>query len=91
MLLCAVRAAVKYAIGLHAMTNDTASTMRAGGRQRMDGAFETVENMRDTAHAYLKTLIVYVAAYFTSHTICLTSSFIHRLPLSLTIAQLALS
>jgi hypothetical protein len=91
MLLGAVRAAVKYAIGFHAVTNDPASAVCAGGCQRVDGAFETIENMRDPAHPDLKTLIVHVAAYFTSHTVCLTASFVHNLPLSSTIARIALS
>jgi hypothetical protein len=83
MLLGAVRAAIKHAVGFHAMTDDPAPTMGAGRRQCMDGTFKTIENMGRTAHAYFKTLIVHVSAYFTSHTIVgLCLSFIHRLPLS---------
>jgi len=69
VLLGAVRAAIEDAICFHAVTNDPAATMGAGRRERMDGTFETVEDMRFPLDVDLKTFIVYVAAYFTSQMI----------------------
>jgi hypothetical protein len=84
MLLCTMRATIEDAIRFHAMTNHPAATMRTGGRQGVDGAFETVEDMRFTLHMYLKTFIVYVAAYLTPQTIVsLYCPFSHHIPLSL--------
>ena len=87
----AMSTAIEGAFRLDTVANDFTITMLALWGERVDGAFETIENMRDAAHPYLKALIVYVAAYFTSHTVCLTSSFVHNLPLSSTIARTALS
>src|SRR5687768_9841681 len=87
MLLGTVGTAIEDAICLHAMTNHPAPTMGARGRQRMNGAFEAVEDVRLTLHSYFKTLIIYVTTYFTSPAIAslCCSRFSHCLPLSLTI------
>jgi hypothetical protein len=84
MLLCTMSTAIKDAIRFHAMTDHPAAAMRAGGRQRMDGTFETIEDVRLTLYAYFKTFIVYVAAYFTPQPIVplCGSCFVHRVPLS---------
>ena len=52
-------------VHLHAMTYNSAATMRAGRCQSMDGAFEAVEDMRLTVLAHLKTFVIFVAAYLT--------------------------
>jgi hypothetical protein len=52
-------------IHLHAMTDDPAATMRARGRQGVDGAFKAIEYMRFTVLAHLKTFVILVAAYLT--------------------------
>jgi hypothetical protein len=71
--------AVKDAFRLHAMTDDAAAAMRAGWRQGMDRAFETIEDMRLTSNPHFKTFIVHIPTYFTSHVIPL---LIHDFPLS---------
>jgi hypothetical protein len=84
MLLCTMGAAIKDAIRLHAVPDHPDTAMGTGGRQRMDRAFEAIEDVRLTLHPYLKALVVYVAAYFASHPVIpLGSSFFgHSLPLS---------
>jgi hypothetical protein len=65
MLAGAVRAAIDGVGGFHTVTDDAAATMGTGGRQGMDGTFETVEHMRFAAHLYLKAFIICIAAYLT--------------------------
>jgi hypothetical protein len=65
MLAGAMCATIERISRFHAVTNNAAAAMGTGGRQGMDGALETIEYMRLTAHPYLKTLIVHVAAHFT--------------------------
>jgi hypothetical protein len=47
---------------LHAMADDTAATVRADWRQRLDRAFERVEDHGAAVHPDLETLVVIVAA-----------------------------
>jgi hypothetical protein len=79
VLLGAMRTAIKNAIGLHAMPYDAAATVGTGGRQRVDGTFETIKNMGCLTHTDFEALVVHIPAYFTSH-----SSSSHCLPLSST-------
>src|SRR5687767_11363929 len=87
VLLSTVGTAIEDAICLHAVTNHPAPAMRASGRQRVDGTFETVEDVRFTLHSYFKTLIVYITAYFTPPAVVplCCSHVSHCLPLSLTV------
>ena len=86
-LMSTMGAAEERAAGLHAVAYDGHTAMIALGRQRMDGAFETIEDMRLTLHSDFKALIVYVPAYFTPRaTVPLCCSHVsHCLPLSLTV------
>src|SRR5262245_15267131 len=63
--LRAVRAAKKVTTRFHAMTDDLAAAVFAGGRQRMDGALEAVEDVRFPGRDQLERLVVLVAADFT--------------------------
>jgi hypothetical protein len=74
-----MRTAVKNTVCLHAMTDDPAATMGTSRRQGMDRTLEAVEDMHFTVPVDFETLIVYVAAYFTSLAIPL---LIHHRPLS---------
>ena len=65
MLAGAVGTAEEDTVDFHAVTNDLTSTVRAFGRQCVDGTFETVEHMRFAIHSYFKTFIVFVAADLT--------------------------
>jgi hypothetical protein len=82
VLLCTVSTAINRAFCFHAVTDHPAAAVRTGGRQGMDGAFETVENVRLLSHADLKAFVVYVSADFASPCIL---SFVHLLPLSVSI------
>jgi hypothetical protein len=59
-------AAVEHTVCLHSMTDDPTAAVRAGWRQCLDGTLKAIENMRLATHSHLKTLVIYVAAYFTS-------------------------
>jgi hypothetical protein len=63
----------------HTMSDDTASTMGTGGRQSMDGAFETVKYVQFSSHPHLKTLIIDIATNFarTCPDTQVTFTFIH--------------
>jgi hypothetical protein len=50
---------------LRTVPQNSATTMVACGRERMDSALETVEHVRGTAEGDLKGLVVSVAANFT--------------------------
>src|SRR5688572_21642094 len=58
----AVRAAEEGAGVLAAVADDAAAAVRAGRRQRVDGAFEAVEGVGAIAHHHLEGLVVIVAA-----------------------------
>src|SRR5688572_6923945 len=57
-----MRAAVERAGVLAAVADDAAAAVRAGRRQRMDGALEAVEGVGALAHHHLECLVVVVAA-----------------------------
>jgi hypothetical protein len=65
MLAGAVGTAEEDTVDFHAVTDDLTSTVRAFGRQCVDGTFETVEHVRFAIHSYFKTFIVFVSAEFT--------------------------
>jgi len=44
--------------------DNPAAAVRALGRQGMDGALETVENMRFAAHVDFEGIMVIITAYF---------------------------
>ncbi|MCK1713077.1 MULTISPECIES: hypothetical protein [unclassified Bradyrhizobium] len=50
---------------LQAVSDDTDSTMIAGRRERVNGAFEAIERMRFAVHRDLKGLVIIIAAGFT--------------------------
>jgi len=77
----------KDTIHLHAVTNDSTSTMRARRCQGMDGAFEAIEYMGLAVLAHFKTLVICVAAYLTFGELASSSSELiffsfHYTPLS---------
>jgi hypothetical protein len=80
MLAGAMRTAIKDPIGLHAMPDDTAAAMGAGGRQGVDRALETIKDMRLTIDPYFKAFVVHIPTNFASHPV---PFLIHHLPLSL--------
>jgi|1185.fasta_scaffold58544_2 hypothetical protein len=51
---------------LQTMSDDADSAMTAGGREHVNGAFETIERMRVAVHRDLKGLVILIAAGFTS-------------------------
>ena len=73
MLVGTMGTAIEDPFGFHAVTNDAAPAVGAGGRKRMDGAFETVEYMRFTTHSHLKPFIVFVSAHITFAKLSLTN------------------
>src|SRR5581483_6897264 len=76
----AVRTAEEAAIGLHAMPDDLAATVRTRRRHSVNGALEAVEGVRCPPHHDLERLVVVVATYFTS---CHGYHLLPRLPLCL--------
>jgi hypothetical protein len=58
--------AVKHTASFNAVTDYRAAAVHAGWRQRLDSAFETIEDMRTAVHGYLETLVIFVAAGFAS-------------------------
>ena len=66
LFMGAVGATVKTATGLDAVPDDFASTMLALGGQRVDGAFEAIEIMRDPGADDLQWFIVFVSTNFTT-------------------------
>jgi len=60
-------------IGFHAMTNDLTTTVGAFGGKRVDGTFETIEDMGFTIRAHLKTFIVFVSAHLTHADVAIAS------------------
>jgi hypothetical protein len=59
-------AAEDSAVVLDPMPDDAAAAMGVGGRERLDRAFEAVEDHGAAAHGDLEALVVVVAALFTS-------------------------
>jgi hypothetical protein len=85
VLLGTMGAAIEDAIRLHTMTDHTAATMRARGRQGVDRTFEAIEHVDFTAPVDLKALIIDIAAYFAALAFLLSHpalSFVHHTPLS---------
>src|SRR6185312_11884841 len=62
----AVGAAVEGPVCFHAVPDDTAATVRADGREFVDGAFEAVEHVRGAGGDYLKGKVIVVPAHLTS-------------------------
>ena len=58
----AVGATKDVASCLDTVANDPAATMFAFGSERVNGAFETIEGVRTTAHRDLECLLVVVSA-----------------------------
>jgi hypothetical protein len=77
VLTGAVSAAVKLPVpNLHAVTDDRASAVGAFGRQCMDRAFETVEDVGFASQYHFKRFIILVSTDFTpGH----RSSFLYQL------------
>jgi hypothetical protein len=85
MLLRTVCTTVKDSICFHAVTDDTATAMRARGRQGVNGAFKAVKNMNLAAPVYFKAFVVNVTAHLTALAFVRSHpalSFVHILPLS---------
>src|SRR5215216_3505535 len=84
VLLRTVGTTVENAVGFHPMTDNTAATVGAGGRQSVDCALETIKYMGCVADTDFKAFVVYVATYFTPHPIFphRIFSFVHCSPLS---------
>ena len=57
--------AIERAIGLVAMSDNAAATVRAHWSQRVNGALETVERMRFASPDDLKRFVVIVPTHFT--------------------------
>jgi hypothetical protein len=60
----AVCATKHLAVAFHAMPYDLAAAVRAGWRDRVNRAFEAIENMRLPADPNFEALVVIVPAYF---------------------------
>jgi hypothetical protein len=63
--LRAVRTAENFPRRFHAVADDPTSTMRTLRSQRVDGAFEAIEDVTLILHDNLEGLVVRVAADFT--------------------------
>lgn len=61
----AVRAAEDRVVLFDPMPDDRAATMRAAGRQRLNGAFKRIKDVRLPVHHDLEGLIVGIAACLT--------------------------
>ena len=59
-----MRAAEERAACFEAVADDSASAVAALGRERVDGAFETVEVVRNAVDENFNRLVVFVAATF---------------------------
>lgn len=79
MLAGTMSTAIEDTIGFHAVTDDPATAVRAGGRQGVDGTFEAIEDMRLAVDPDFKTFVVHIPTDFTSLVIL---HLIHDLPLS---------
>jgi hypothetical protein len=64
--LRAMLAAEEGALLLEPVAENADATLVADRRQRMNGAFEAVEGVGSSAHAYLERLVVVIPAGFTS-------------------------
>jgi hypothetical protein len=65
----AMDAAKDLSIGLHTMPDDSAVTVRADRRQRVDRAFEAVECVMLSGYDHFKRLVILILANFAcSHT-----------------------
>lgn len=65
--MSAVGATVKVASRLNAVADNLAAAMLTLRRQRVDGAFETIEIVRDAIIDDFERLVVFVSANFTLH------------------------
>jgi hypothetical protein len=54
---------VHHPAGFHSMPNDAAAAMTAFRREGMNGAFETVEVMRDAILNNFERFVIFVAAH----------------------------
>src|SRR3954463_9701982 len=64
--LGAVFATEEGAVLFESVTDDADAAVLAGGRQRVDRAFEAVEGVGGAVHAHLKRLVVIVSARLAS-------------------------
>ena len=58
-------AAKNLSLFFHTMPDDPASAMRTLRRERLNGAFETVENVTFVPGDYFESLVVVISADFT--------------------------
>src|ERR1035437_3187534 len=58
-------ATVNDAFLLHAVTDDLAMTMRANGRQRLNGAFKRIKGVGLARHRYVERLVIIVSTCCT--------------------------
>lgn len=63
-MLRAMGAAIHHATGFMPVTDDTAATMRTLWGEGMNGAFKTVEVMRNSIHHNFERFIVLISAHF---------------------------
>ena len=65
----AMNAAIDLPIGFHTVPDDPAVAVRAHRRQRVDGAFETIECVMFSGYDHFKRLVIFILANFAcSHT-----------------------
>jgi hypothetical protein len=57
--------AIEQTFGFHTMTDDLAATMHAVRRQRVNGTFKTIEDVRFTIYPDLKTFVVFIPTDLT--------------------------
>jgi hypothetical protein len=65
MLTGTVSTTVHDTVGFHAMPKDVTSTVGTMWRKQVDGAFETVEDMRLSVSLHHETLVIEIAADLT--------------------------
>jgi hypothetical protein len=65
----AVDATKDLSVGLHTVPDNSALTVRADRRQRMDRAFETIECVMLSGYDHFKRFVIFILANFAcSHT-----------------------
>jgi hypothetical protein len=78
-------AAEDLSVGLYAVSDDSAVTVRTDRRQRVDRAFEAIECVMLTGYHHFKRLVIFIFANFAcSHTqLFRASAVLRRCPLVL--------
>jgi hypothetical protein len=64
-LVSAMGATEDASVSLYTVSDNPAPAMPAGGCKRVDGAFETVEDVRRTLGSNFESLVVVISANFT--------------------------